>query len=53
MKTTGELLVEKMSEAERERAERVEAVLPVLREHAEEADLKCEFYSEPPKTCIS
>ena len=44
MKLTGELLVEKMSEAECERAERVESVLPVLREHAAEADLKCEFY---------
>lgn len=44
MKLTGELLVEKMTDEEKERAELVESVLPALREQAAEADLKGEFY---------
>lgn len=44
MKLTAENLIEKLTDEERERAEKVESVLPFLREHAAEADLKCEFY---------
>jgi alkylation response protein AidB-like acyl-CoA dehydrogenase len=40
---TGELLVEDMTDAERERAARVESVLPALREAAEEADRTATF----------
>jgi alkylation response protein AidB-like acyl-CoA dehydrogenase len=40
---TGERLVESMTAAERERAERVEAVLPRLREAAASADAQAEF----------
>jgi alkylation response protein AidB-like acyl-CoA dehydrogenase len=47
---TGALLVEGMAEAERERARRVESVLPALREHAAEADAKAEFYRPHVKT---
>jgi alkylation response protein AidB-like acyl-CoA dehydrogenase len=39
----GERLVERMSAAERARALRAEALLPVLREHAAEADARAEF----------
>lgn len=38
-----ELLIEDMSPAERERAERVESILPTLRERAAETDKKGEF----------
>ena len=44
MKLTGELLVERMTEEEKERAELVETILPALREQASEADIKGEFY---------
>lgn len=40
---TGELIVERMTPAERERARLVESVLPALRERAAEADAKAEF----------
>ena len=40
---TGELLVEGMTDAERARAERVESVLPALRDAAEEADRTATF----------
>jgi alkylation response protein AidB-like acyl-CoA dehydrogenase len=50
MAHTGELLVEKMTDAERERAARVEAVLPELHEHSAEADLNAEFYRPHVKT---
>jgi alkylation response protein AidB-like acyl-CoA dehydrogenase len=40
---TGALLVERMTDEERERALRVEQVLPPLREAAREADAKAEF----------
>lgn len=43
MKLTGEILVEDMTPAERARAERVEGVLEVLRDAAEEADARAEF----------
>ena len=43
MKRTGEYLVERMSAAERERADRVEAVLPVIGERAVEVDRSGEF----------
>jgi alkylation response protein AidB-like acyl-CoA dehydrogenase len=43
MKLTGEYLVERMSVAERERAERVEAVLPKIRAEAVEVDRSGEF----------
>ena len=45
MKLTGEHLVERMSDAERARAERVEAVLPALREQALDVDRRGEFYA--------
>jgi alkylation response protein AidB-like acyl-CoA dehydrogenase len=44
MKLTGEMLVEQMTDAEKERAELVESILPQLREQAAEADQKGEFY---------
>jgi alkylation response protein AidB-like acyl-CoA dehydrogenase len=44
MAHTGELLVEKMTDAERERSASVEAVLPELRDHSADADAKAEFY---------
>ncbi len=50
MKLTGELLVEQMTDAEKERAAIVESVLPSLREHAAGVDLKCEFYLPHVKT---
>ncbi len=43
MKRTGEYLVERMSAAERERADCVEAILPVIREQAVEVDRSGEF----------
>ncbi len=50
MKLTGEHLVERMSAEERERAERVEAVLPSLREQAVEVDRSGEFCREHVRT---
>ena len=50
MKLTGEILVEQMTDEEKERAEKVESVLPLFKEHAAEADLKCEFYRPHVKT---
>jgi alkylation response protein AidB-like acyl-CoA dehydrogenase len=43
-KLTGEVLVERMTDAERARAARVEKVLPILREHSTEADRRGEFH---------
>lgn len=43
-KLTGELLVERMTGEEKERAARVEQILPALREQAAEADRQGEFY---------
>jgi alkylation response protein AidB-like acyl-CoA dehydrogenase len=42
--STGEILIEKMSNEERERAAIVESVLPALREHAHEVDQAGEFH---------
>ena len=50
MSLTGELLVEDMTDAERARAQRVEEILPTLREAAEEADLRAEFQTTHIKT---
>lgn len=50
MRLTGEILVEQMTEAEKERAAIVESVLPALREHASEVDRKGEFYLPHVKT---
>lgn len=44
MKLTGEHLVERMSAAERARAERVEQVLPALKAKAADVDASGEFY---------
>ncbi len=44
MPLTGEILVEKMSDEERERASLVESVLPALAEQAEAVDQAGEFY---------
>ena len=44
MKLTGELLVENMTDEEKERAELVESLLPALRDQASDADLKGEFF---------
>ena len=44
MKLTGELLVENMTDEEKERAELVESLLPALRDQATDADLKGEFF---------
>ena len=41
---TGELLVERLTAAEKLRAHRVEHLLPALREHAVESDRHAEFY---------
>lgn len=41
---TGQALIESMRPEERARAERVEAVLPTLREHAAEVDARGEFH---------
>lgn len=49
-KLTGAHFVEDMTPAEIERARRVEAVLPDLRAHAAEADLRGEFYLPHVKT---
>jgi alkylation response protein AidB-like acyl-CoA dehydrogenase len=46
MQLTGEHLVERMTDAERERAERVESVLPALRENAVAVDRDGEFCRE-------
>ncbi len=46
MKLTGEHLVERMSAAERGRAERVEAILPALRDAAATVDRSGEFCSD-------
>lgn len=43
-KLTGQFVVEDMTEAELERAERVESILPTLREHAAEVDGIGDFY---------
>jgi len=43
VRLTGELLVDDMTSAERARAERVESVLPALRQEAAEADARAEF----------
>jgi alkylation response protein AidB-like acyl-CoA dehydrogenase len=50
MKLTGELLVEDMTDEEKERAKLVESVLPELREYAEEVDVKAEFHLPHVKT---
>ena len=50
MKLTGEHLVERMTDAERERAERVEAILPKIREQAVEVDRSGEFCTDHVKT---
>lgn len=50
MKLTGEYLVERMSVAERERAGRVEAVLPAIREQAIDVDRSGEFCRDHVKT---
>ncbi|WP_419841155.1 acyl-CoA dehydrogenase family protein [Candidatus Poriferisodalis sp.] len=42
-RATGELLIEDMTDAERERARRVDSVLPAIAERAEEADRIGEF----------
>ena len=42
--STGEILIEKMTDAERKRAAIVESVLPALREHAHEVDQAGEFH---------
>ncbi|MFC6929195.1 acyl-CoA dehydrogenase family protein [Actinomadura yumaensis] len=44
MPLTGERLVERMTDAERERARRVETVLPALREAAPAADAAAAFH---------
>jgi len=43
MKFTGEVLVERMSDEERARAERVESILPALREQSVDVDRSGEF----------
>jgi len=50
MKLTGEYLVERMTADERARAERVEAILPKLREQAVEVDRSGEFCSDHVQT---
>lgn len=50
MKLTGELLVEQMTDTEKERAAIVESVLPSLREQAAEVDRQGEFYLPHVKT---
>lgn len=47
---TGELLVERMTPEERERAALVESVLPALREHSLQVDRSGEFYMPHVKT---
>lgn len=44
MTTTGEILIERMSEEEKARAAIVESILPELREHAHHVDQAGEFY---------
>jgi len=41
---TGQFFLERMTDAEKERARRVESVLPALREHAAQADSSGDFY---------
>lgn len=50
MLLTGEILAENMSEAEQDRAARVESILPKLRETAVEVDRSGEFNSDHVKT---
>ena len=50
MKLTGEYLVERMTEAERERAALVEGILPRLREQANDVDRRGEFCTDHIKT---
>ena len=50
MTFTGEVFVERMTDAEKERARRVESVLPQLKAHAQEVDRKGEFYLPHVKT---
>ncbi len=50
MALTGEVLVERMTDAEKERAAIVESVLPALREQAAEVDQRGEFYRDHVKT---
>ncbi|MDH3589593.1 MAG: acyl-CoA/acyl-ACP dehydrogenase [Gammaproteobacteria bacterium] len=50
MKLTGEQLVERMTDAERERARIVESVLPVLREQAVQVDREGEFHRDHVRT---
>jgi alkylation response protein AidB-like acyl-CoA dehydrogenase len=47
---TAELVIDRLTDAERERAERVESVLPALREAALEADARAEFPATHVKT---
>lgn len=49
---TAEFLFDDLTPAERERAERVEAILPELRAHAEEADAAGRFY-EPHRETLA
>ena len=41
---TGEFFLERMTDAEKERARRVESILPALREHAADSDANGDFY---------
>lgn len=50
MALTGEFFVERMTDAEQARAERVESVLPALREAAQQTDASGEFHREHVKT---
>ncbi|WP_101757677.1 acyl-CoA dehydrogenase family protein [Oceanicoccus sp. KOV_DT_Chl] len=50
MTLTGEIFVENMSAAERDRAAMVERVLPALRDHADDVDKAGEFYMPHVKT---
>lgn len=50
MTLTGELFIEGMTELERERAQRVESVLPALRDKALEVDQNADFYRPHVKT---
>jgi alkylation response protein AidB-like acyl-CoA dehydrogenase len=51
-KLTAEFLFDDLTSAEKARAERVEAILPELREHAEEADVTGQFY-EPHRETLA
>ena len=50
MTLTGEILVERMSAEERARAEKIESVLPALRDKALEVDQNADFYRPHVKT---